>query len=692
MSPAAATTFTYSPLDRDRNEIRLLRLLPSTDSTSPVLCELKHDTLNEDAYYFYEALSYTWGNNAKKVSIILDDVTFSVTSNLFAALRTLRNQDSDRYLWIDAICINQQDIPERNQEVLRMIMIFNRARRVVVWLGEASADSALAMSHLSDLSYEWFLDHDKGCLTRMFRVFIAVFLRASFFITSAVAVARVRPFATSWIVAYYVRRILWGNTSTGYIFMALKIFTVCTILGLLYALVNTYLLMGRMYQDQKYMPDAVTVKALQGIFSRHWFRRVWIVQEIAVAREAIVVCGPDVMSWWEFNQGCRQITRRVRQTSTRNPYNDTNFVHCARIGRLLDINNISETKVRLKRNLLFLLQHFGHLDATDPRDKVYGLLGLASEVQEPDAQDEMIVPDYNHPTSMVYADLVKFMVTKTRRLDILRACQGSSRRISDLPSWAPDWTGCTNVNRMDRFTQVNYFDLSSHLEVAAARFSDGLVTMTVQGFVVGKLADSGKISFRSDNAVDIASQLQDLPINVDLLLKCLLWLIKSRTLGFGLKMALWLFVKFYPEAQTKIVPFYEMVDKLMEDIKMTQSAGNSEGDDEKPDLPITFENAFDTGNSFPREENPVRSAGWQSLLQTTTMDPGICHFYASDPQAGDLVCMFIGAGEPHLARKLEDGYSLVGPATFDTFDHFLWRDCVREYEEGTLVLQDFEIR
>ena len=74
------------------------------------------------------------------------------------------------------------------------------------------------------------------------------------------------------------------------------------------------------------------------------------------------------------------------------------------------------------------------------------------------------------------------------------------------------------------------------------------------------------------------------------------------------------------------------------------------------------------------------------------MDPGLCHFYASDSQAGDLVCMFVGAGEPHLARKLEDGYTLVGPATFDTYNHFLWRDCVREYEEGTLVLQDFEIR
>jgi hypothetical protein len=105
MASMVATTFKYSPLNREQSEIRLLRLLPSKDLTSPVVCELEHVPLDKDVRY--RALSYTWGGNVRTDSIVLDGSAFPVTSNLFAALCTLRDEDSDCYLWIDAVGMYQ---------------------------------------------------------------------------------------------------------------------------------------------------------------------------------------------------------------------------------------------------------------------------------------------------------------------------------------------------------------------------------------------------------------------------------------------------------------------------------------------------------------------------------------------------------------------------------------------------------
>jgi hypothetical protein len=71
-----------------------------------------------------------------------------IGKNLFLALKQLRRQEKVRILWIDAICINQDDLEERSKEVARMGDIYRNARRVVVWIGEESEDSDLAVSTL----------------------------------------------------------------------------------------------------------------------------------------------------------------------------------------------------------------------------------------------------------------------------------------------------------------------------------------------------------------------------------------------------------------------------------------------------------------------------------------------------------------------------------------------------------------
>lgn len=119
-----------------RHQIRLLELHPSVYDDLAIVCQLRPAQCSDSEY---DALSYTWGNNSKHKSISLNKVThFSVTDNLYAALRRLRWTDRPRTLWIDALCIDQENMDERSQQVQLMGTIYRQAKRVIVWLGDAN--------------------------------------------------------------------------------------------------------------------------------------------------------------------------------------------------------------------------------------------------------------------------------------------------------------------------------------------------------------------------------------------------------------------------------------------------------------------------------------------------------------------------------------------------------------------------
>jgi hypothetical protein len=141
------------------DSIRLLRLLPNEDKTAPIQCELFHYSLQElgRRTHPYEALSYVWGGSDKPQSISIrehnsksgHDSTnghdLPATENLHAALTRLRYPFYERIIWIDAVCINQNDEREKEQQIQFMAKIYALANRVIVWLGEAAEDSDQAL-------------------------------------------------------------------------------------------------------------------------------------------------------------------------------------------------------------------------------------------------------------------------------------------------------------------------------------------------------------------------------------------------------------------------------------------------------------------------------------------------------------------------------------------------------------------
>ena len=133
----------YLPLNPQEVEIRLLRLLPGKDDEG-INCTLQTVSLNDPLKF--EALSYVWGDLSITTPINVEGESFPVTANLSAALRALRQRHISRTLWIDAICINQDDLLEKNVQVPLMSRLYSSASGVVVWLGESNPNIELAVS------------------------------------------------------------------------------------------------------------------------------------------------------------------------------------------------------------------------------------------------------------------------------------------------------------------------------------------------------------------------------------------------------------------------------------------------------------------------------------------------------------------------------------------------------------------
>ncbi|KEZ43251.1 hypothetical protein SAPIO_CDS4947 [Scedosporium apiospermum] len=128
-------------------EIRTVILLPSADPDAQIQCTFSRRILglaNTVSSSSYSALSYVWGERSHPRTILVDGAPVPITANLFAALRRLRRDREPLELWVDALCINQDDVQERNHQVRLMGDVYKRADEVLMWLGEAEDDSHLA--------------------------------------------------------------------------------------------------------------------------------------------------------------------------------------------------------------------------------------------------------------------------------------------------------------------------------------------------------------------------------------------------------------------------------------------------------------------------------------------------------------------------------------------------------------------
>jgi hypothetical protein len=147
------------------NTIRLVQI-HAGDSAANLTCDIIQAKLGEAPPY--EAISYTWGSTEHLQTIPCgpEGANIAVTQNCESVLRRLRDPNSPRLVWIDAICIDQGNVGERNAQVAIMGQIFQNARRVIIDIGEASPNSDRALHAIVNCSEKALYAMDLGLQIR----------------------------------------------------------------------------------------------------------------------------------------------------------------------------------------------------------------------------------------------------------------------------------------------------------------------------------------------------------------------------------------------------------------------------------------------------------------------------------------------------------------------------------------------
>ncbi|TKA72251.1 hypothetical protein B0A55_06811 [Friedmanniomyces simplex] len=132
----------YRPLDVAARQIRLLSLKGAEHLDDPIVGDLVHASFLGYHLVEYETISYCWGDATVRSTLEIQGQTIDVPASSAQALRCVRQRDQSRLVWIDAICINQSDNPEKSTQVAMMADIYHSGTRNLIYLGRETDDSA----------------------------------------------------------------------------------------------------------------------------------------------------------------------------------------------------------------------------------------------------------------------------------------------------------------------------------------------------------------------------------------------------------------------------------------------------------------------------------------------------------------------------------------------------------------------
>ncbi|KAH7329448.1 heterokaryon incompatibility protein-domain-containing protein, partial [Stachybotrys elegans] len=330
----------HSPIYGDglaTDEFRLVCLSAAPHEDFPV--HLCLETYSQTECPEYETVSYTWGGEEGDSSLCKPifvgpywDVLFQ-TQNCWEMLRFIRPWRGIRMVWVDALCINQNNTKERGQQVAKMAQIYEQCSRVIVYLG---ADLILPLhGHFPARHRLHELEGDS-----------------------------IRP----------------------------------------------QLPKGHRLEH--------TRPSLRDILKRRYFSRVWVIQELVFPQRAIIRIG-DVDFWTDSVTSTHlagAVPRDWQWESTAAPW----LQYMAQ--KALPVNSIYE-----------LLRITAESRATDPRDRLFGVVGL---LQNEDAR--AFQPDYSLSAQHFFIGLFAHFIINMKALHLFQWAAGLSAPASS-PSWIPDW-------------------------------------------------------------------------------------------------------------------------------------------------------------------------------------------------------------------------------------------------------------
>ncbi|KAK5651457.1 hypothetical protein OQA88_12464 [Cercophora sp. LCS_1] len=410
MNPA--TPYQYPRLPEDRDHFRLISITPHNDAQAAGCIYGKMHVTAVDNCGDYDALSYCWSGHTlssnsstetqaepHRVMIETPDGTgilgcISITPSLGMALRYLRLRIPHRPIFIDQICINQEDTEERSKQVALMGQIYGKCASVVGWLGPATKHSRSLMKFASRLSRN-------AVLSRIF------------------AQSREYGLAVRDALELTGRPVHVADTEMRK---------------------DRNQLAKLLYREGSALP----LDGVLDIFSRLWFRRMWIIQEACLPGRLTFVCGRYS---WDMDDLERMHYLLDCQSHSGADRLSVNGISARDIMSFLDhvlpVRSALRTATR-GFTLPQLVTTFNAMSpatakvavdtkfrATDPRDCIYGLLGLAG-------QDTGVVPSYTKSPRDVFTEFA--VIAAAEDPDFLLYAQPSRKILQGLPSWVPDWS------------------------------------------------------------------------------------------------------------------------------------------------------------------------------------------------------------------------------------------------------------
>ncbi|KAI9868856.1 MAG: hypothetical protein M1813_004707 [Trichoglossum hirsutum] len=381
--PASAL---YEPLDKSREEIRLLEILPPTDADYTIRCRLKTAPVHRCRYI---AISYVWGDQSTTENIVVNGESKPVTTTLFSCLNNIRsailtNVDTQsewaslpHLIWVDAVCINQSDVEERNHQIQLMSQIYTGASVVISWLGPRDETLSIAF--------------------RIIRL-----------ISSTRRSVNAGPNDFEWMRSYPE---LWGEDWTGITW-----------------------------------PNKAWEAVDEFLRLPNW-HRVWILQEMVLATRLWLMSGLQTLEYSclaDVSIPC--VALQVGLVAKPDFLSDALWTMLS--GGILGWSHIIYIE-QLRKNLkspdpqerlhcFYLIWSTLRHQATDPRDKIFGLLGICNSD---------ITPDYTKSVREVYIEFGKEYIRSQQNLRLLsHAGLGlHAENQFNLPSWVPDFQSLSST-------------------------------------------------------------------------------------------------------------------------------------------------------------------------------------------------------------------------------------------------------
>jgi hypothetical protein len=540
----------YNPLVAANNEFRLLTLRAGEPGDA-IATTLAHFPFHEAVPYY--ALSYTWGDAADVRYILLNGWEVPVTANLEVALRALRKPEEDCCFWIDALCINQNDMHERNSEVLRMRDIYERADLVVAWLGPGNARS--------DSVIDFINTNTDAILAR-----------------------------AEEVMAEEVKTRIWWLM-------------------------------------------------IEELLMRPWWQRLWVIQEVVVAKDIKICCGSKSLLWVQLGEGIKIAIKNHGKDSVQGDMYSA-------LNRAVELRNIRTRRIRLGSTMLnwkeLILRARASL-TTQKVDKIYGLLGLATQAQLPG-----LPVDYDAPVQEVFKQFTSLLCIREQRLDLI-CLANRTHFIPGLPSWAPNLSAVFQIKPLNKMRlETRYrtqFDANGTADEAGRlhedpntyfKFSETFDTLYASGLVIDfikTLATPGSGYEHSWDHIGLDCRNKALAICPDVT---------------------------EPQAQYVLgeLKYNAFLQTLVADVTTTRTSYHPESESprphSKPDVPM---------ERMP-EPDPILISRANFNRRFMVSHKGYMGLVPKDAEVKDFICILFGCDVPVVIREVENHHLFIGERYF----------------------------